>query len=262
MPRDNRAYLREQVELHKRLSRVYAEERYGPAYSRLYQHHWNERLCGLLAMPPGARVLDFGCGSGILFPSLRARGWWSVGLDLSPDMLAAAPPGERETMRVCADGCRTPFADESFDAVVCRGSIHHLPNLEQALAEIARLLKPGGCLAFSEPSNDSPINRGARRLLYRHSDAFHEEDEGFRRAIIEPMLKRCGFTLETSRGFGFLAYTFAGFPDKIGLLGYLPGNRLLTRLLIAIDRFLEGLPGIRSLALHWQVRARKATRTP
>jgi SAM-dependent methyltransferase len=200
--------------------------------------------------------MDFGCGTGILFPELLEEGYQVVGLDLSLDMLEASEAGPAISL-ICGDGCFLPFAEASFDAVFCRGSMHHVPNLKRAFQEIFRVLKPGGYLIFSEPSNDSPLNRLARRLIYRCSDEFHEKDEGFRRQHIQGLLSDLDMEIDYSRGFGFMAYTFAGFPDKLGVLGKAPGNCLITRLLIRIDDVLQSLPIIHHLALHWMVRARK-----
>jgi SAM-dependent methyltransferase len=256
--------VRAQIDLHRELGRVYAEKRYAPDYSRIYQEHWNRALLDLAAPGAGARVLDFGCGTGVLFPAMRARSLRVIGLDVSAEMLSLAPPvGERGGL-LRADGRSIPLADGSVDCVVCRGSIHHLPDREGVLAEIARVLKPGGVLAFSEPSNDSPLNRAARWAMYRASSAFHEDDEGFLRAEVLPALDRAGFDVEISRGFGFAAYALAGFPDKLPLLGRVPGRCRITRALIALDGLLEAIPGVRDLALHWQVRAvrRAAARPP
>jgi SAM-dependent methyltransferase len=159
--------------------------------------------------------------------------------------------------RVCGDGCFLPFTSASFDAVFCRGSIHHVPDLQQALQEIVRILKPGGYLIFSEPSNDSPLNQLARRLIYRHSDGFNEKDEGFRWKPTLKLLSALNMVVDYSRGFGFLAYTFAGFPDKLSVLGKLPCNCFITHFLIRVDTILEFMPIIHRLALHWMVRARK-----
>lgn len=246
-----------EIELHRALARVYTDRRYRPAFSQVFQRHWNRRLIALAGLARGAVVVDYGCGTGVLFQELVAAGLRPIGLDVSADMLLAAPRLP-EVLKLRADGSRIPLADGSVDGVFCRGSVHHLPDVGGSFAEIARVLRPGGVLVFSEPSNDSVVNRLARSVMYRSSEAFNVDDEGFRRKEVEPLLASLGLAIEHSRGFGFLAYTLAGFPDKINLLGHVPGAVPLTRLLLAVDVLLEGLPLVHRLALHWQVRARKA----
>ena len=103
--------------------------------------------------------------------------------------------------------------------------------------------------------------RISRCLMYRFSDEFHEADEGFRRRDIQKIFYSLGLELDYSRGFGFLAYALAGFSDKLSVLGKLPGNCLITRLLIRVDSALQSLPIVNLLALHWMVRARKLGET-
>jgi SAM-dependent methyltransferase len=206
--------------------------------------------------------MDYGCGTGVLFPELLKENWQIVGLDLSYEMLTHCKNYSDQVFLTCSDGCQTPFADGSFDCIICRGSIHHLPDLKKSFEEIFRILKNSGVLVFSEPSNDSLINRIARRIMYRSSEEFHDEDEGFIRDEIIPLLNGVGFDIEKSRGFGFFAYTLAGFPDKLSILKKIPGNIFITRLLILLDRFLESLPLVNRLALHWQVCAKKSAKKP
>ena len=251
-------YLRKEIDLHEHLAPVYKERRYGPLFSRIWQQHWNRRLLGMAQVVSGSIVVDFGCGTGVLFPELVERGARVIGVDLSIAMLSQAEGDLTGVSRVCCDGTSLSLPNNSADVVICRGSIHHLPNLEKAFEEIYRVLKPGGRLVFSEPSNDSFINRIARQRLYKDSEDFNIDDEGFRRREILPMLKNIGLEVELSRGFGFFGYTFAGFPDQIGILKHIPGACVLTRLMIVADNFIERIPLIETLALHWQVRARKA----
>ncbi|HEX2746785.1 MAG TPA: class I SAM-dependent methyltransferase [Verrucomicrobiales bacterium] len=93
------------------------------------------------------RVLDAGCGTGLMSLKLGATGRQTTGLDLSPDMIGRA--GRRRSPNVefvQGDVENLPFADGSFDAVVNLISFHHYPAPARALAEFRRVLRPGGRL--------------------------------------------------------------------------------------------------------------------
>ncbi len=97
---------------------------------------------------PEWRILDYGCGDGINTRLLAGLGCRRVvSMDYSLRLLRAGRPPRA----VAADGLRMPFADDAFDAVLVDGVLHHL-DAEAALAEIARVLRPGGVLAVVEPA--------------------------------------------------------------------------------------------------------------
>ena len=100
-------------------------------------------LCAPI-LPPG-RVVDIGCGVGHSYHLLTPRE--TVGVDVDPGALAGQ---DRET--VVADMRELPFADGSFDAAISVHSIEHVPDADRALAEVARVLRPGGSAAVVTPN--------------------------------------------------------------------------------------------------------------
>ncbi|GIF46623.1 methyltransferase family protein [Asanoa ferruginea] len=103
----------------------------------------------LAGLAPG-RAVDAACGTGRHAFSLAAAGHAVVGVDSSPDMLAVARRTVPGALFVRGDARRLPVADGSVDLVTCALALTHLPALEPAFAEFARVLRPGGHLVTSD----------------------------------------------------------------------------------------------------------------
>jgi SAM-dependent methyltransferase len=130
------ANLRARITLHQRFSTA--------------QEDWHRWLFDRVAPPAGARILEVGCGPAEFWKRNldRIDPTWELTLtDLSPGMIDAA----REVLHdraeyAVADAQELPFADGSFDVVLASHMIYHVPDRPQALAEIRRVLVPGGLL--------------------------------------------------------------------------------------------------------------------
>jgi 2-polyprenyl-6-hydroxyphenyl methylase/3-demethylubiquinone-9 3-methyltransferase len=99
------------------------------------------------------RVLDLGCGGGLATACLAERGAKAVGLDLSQASLRVAHRHTRgkvqpEPVFACGGAEALPFADASFDIVWCTDVLEHLADVPTAMAQIVRVLKPGGLLLY------------------------------------------------------------------------------------------------------------------
>jgi ubiquinone/menaquinone biosynthesis C-methylase UbiE len=112
---------------------------------------WHEWIFDQLNLPERARVLELGCGPGRLWLANLARipSDWDITLsDFSPGMLDEARRNLARSGRPFAfevvDAQAIPFADASFDAVIANHMLYHVPDRPRALAEIRRVLRPGG----------------------------------------------------------------------------------------------------------------------
>ena len=122
-------------------SRRYAlVNRWDPAHLR--------RIDKLLPLHTGDRVLEVGCGQGHLTTRLAERGVDVVGIDANPN--APEVSGSDRVLHMMAEDLS--FEDGEFDAVVAVHAIEHIPPLDEAAAEMARVLRPGGKALFIYPA--------------------------------------------------------------------------------------------------------------
>jgi SAM-dependent methyltransferase len=108
-----------------------------------------EPLLAAAAIGRGTRVLDVATGPGWLAARAARRGASVVGVDIAEAMLARARSAHPELEFRRADAHALPFADAAFEAVVANFAIMHLSRPERAIAECARVLRPGGRLALT-----------------------------------------------------------------------------------------------------------------
>jgi ubiquinone/menaquinone biosynthesis C-methylase UbiE len=162
-----------------------------------------------LSLRPGSRVLDLGCGEGRHTRALRfLTGVTSVALDIGESEVAAAaeslrrmdrgePPSFRSApdagswLALRGDAYRLPFESASFDCVIASEILEHLHDDDGALAEIGRVLKPGGFLAVSVP-------RWLPELVcWKLSTRYHDTPGGhvriYRQSDLERKLARYGY---------------------------------------------------------------------
>jgi demethylmenaquinone methyltransferase/2-methoxy-6-polyprenyl-1,4-benzoquinol methylase/phosphoethanolamine N-methyltransferase len=135
------------------------------------------RAVAIARLQPGESILDVGCGPGSLtLPAAEKVGptGKAAGIDASPEMIETARRSARKRGRdvdfQLAPIEALPFADSTFDAVLSSLMMHHLPDdlKAQGLAEIARVLKPGGRLVVMDLSGDrSPANLALRLVGHK-----------------------------------------------------------------------------------------------
>ena len=149
------------------------------------------------------KVLDVGCGIGFvsqLYPNFDI-----TGIDISDEMLKR---NSYHWLKAPAEDI--PFPDDTFDFVICRSLLHHLEVPSKGLAEMVRVLKPGGKWVCWEP-NLSFWNDWIRKLakLTRRFSHWHRN---FSPQELVSLINESGLRITEKKYHGHLAYPF-GFPD-------------------------------------------------
>lgn len=169
-------------------------------------------VCLDLVPPVGDRVLDLGCGPGAMSVPLAVAGRSVVAFDLAPRMVEEArrlierlAPGARAEFCV-GDAQALPFDAARFDVVVTTGVLEYIPDVERALSEVARVLRPGGVLvaSVSLPRTLERTVVGAIGRLRGRETPFHR---AFTADQLDAAVARAGFEVDARR-FSY----FAPFP--------------------------------------------------
>ena len=119
---------------------------------------------------PDLRVLDFGCGSGELACAMAAKGWGVIGCDISRKMLQiakGAPGGDDVDWLPVETAGNLPFGSGVFDLVTASSVFEYISAPEASLAELRRVLIPGGLLLLTVPDMRHPVRLAEERR--RHS---------------------------------------------------------------------------------------------
>jgi ubiquinone/menaquinone biosynthesis C-methylase UbiE len=130
------------------------------------------------------RLLEVGCGPAVMMPELLAMGFEAHGIDVSGEMIRrarqrmAGHPLERRCSFSVDDVERLHIADGSYDALLCMGVLEYLPRYSRALAEISRVLKPGGIAVLALPNRASAYH--VARAAYVNLRAFERRLRGRR----------------------------------------------------------------------------------
>ena len=126
---------------------------------------WRRRAVRELRLPGGALVADLACGTGDLCDELLTGGYRAVGFDFSHGMLRNA--GTSAPL-VEADALRLPLADDSVDGATCGFALRNVTEVTALFAETARVLRPGGRVAFLETSEpDGRLLRAGHAVYFK-----------------------------------------------------------------------------------------------
>jgi len=188
-------------------------DRIAPRYDRMNRlltlgldQRWRSAALDAVGVGPGDCVLDIACGTGDLCERLAARGARVLGLDFSAEMLRSASHRRVGAALVRADAEHLPLPDAAFTVVTCGFALRNFASLERALAEMARVLAPGGRLALVEVDRPEVAWLRAAHSLY-----------------FDRVVPRLGAWLSDREAYRYLPDSTAYLPDARKLRGMLEG---------------------------------------
>lgn len=159
---------------------------------------------------PGRDVLDLGCAGGFMAEAIADRGATVTGIDPAKDAIAAARAHAEATGRTIRYdtglGEALPYADASFDAVVCVDVLEHVTDLTRVVSEVARVLRPGGMFLF-DTINRNPLARlatitVAEDLLKLLPKGTHDPEMFIKPSELRAELHAAGLTVGKMTGLG------------------------------------------------------------
>jgi len=197
----------------------------------LREHWWDDAFTAFvketLQPRPGRRILDIGCGTGtaeVQLSRLRLTQVELFAVDILAERVSAALTHTRahnmNAHFAAADACKLPFGDASFDSVFCVAVLQHIGEVASAVAEMARVLRPGGRVVAVEPDNAarffySSVDEG--RIAHDAASRFFSALAQARGDATDPSVGPHLATLFTRHGIELLNVEL--FPVSVAKLG-------------------------------------------
>jgi SAM-dependent methyltransferase len=216
------------------ISRFYPASYYGATGAKFVPAvEWIVRLVGARhvralsrGLDDGARVLDVGCGRGVLLSALARRGFEAHGFEVSPSAAAGVDP--RAIVRFGENLQDADYPSGHFDQVIVWHVLEHLPEPRQTLDEIRRILKPGGRLVVAVP-NYSSLQSRCFGAGWFHLDPprhlFH-----FPAAGLRELVESTGFRIAREHHFSLRQNPFGWVQSALNCVPRLPRNGLYSLL--------------------------------
>ena len=165
------------------------------------------------------KILDIGCGHGLMHPYLRSFGFDIVGAEVAREVLPLAQAANPDVLYVGYDGRRLPFASQSFDLALAVCVMHHVPPAEwkDFLGEMRRVLRSGGLAVVFE---HNPLNPLTRYVVA--SNAIDADAHLLSARTLRSLMRQAGFEAPLTRNILFTPFAHPGFRWLDDRLGRIP----------------------------------------
>jgi ubiquinone/menaquinone biosynthesis C-methylase UbiE len=226
-------------------------------FYRLYQKYWDSVILAPLPKQGHISVLDCGCGTGKMLQTLLNIYNHVYGIDLCIDMLKVIE-GYKEKVKVVTGNIQEMgFKNNTFDIVICKGSLHHLTNPEDAIKEIWRVLKKNGLFILSEPCRDNVFWHNVGVAYTKLSRNFSNHHHLFYSNLLKKIIMNNGFTIQRIQYFGFVGFPLCGIAYQLPIMKFIPFNYTLCKILIRLDKSFSKIPLLRRFNWHIIIHSKK-----
>lgn len=203
----------------------------------------SKTVISMLSPKVNEKILEVGCGSGRDIVLIAQKGATCIGVDSSINMVKETQK-ELKNRNIngvtinLGDATQLMFPDEVFDKILCSEVIEHIPDYEKAISEMARVLKPSGCLVLSTPNRNSIYGFERYVLMEKilKKKWFHPYDSWKTFKELSNVLKNNGFRMDSFLGVcyipGFIvSYRLPSLIKKILVFFIANVENILSRIL-------------------------------
>jgi|LGVC01.1.fsa_nt_gb 2-polyprenyl-3-methyl-5-hydroxy-6-metoxy-1,4-benzoquinol methylase len=190
-------------------------------------------------------ILDLGCGGGWLSKILSARGYHTIGIDISASLIKTATKAAPKSVSFLIGDCMNlPFNNNTFDLIIGMGVLHHL-DLDKTLTECHRVLSKNGSMLIMEPNALNPLMAIGRRLV--PIGICTKDEKPFVPGTLKNEMVESNFKIQSIEYLFPYSFGVAYISGKIESKTYRKFIKIMLPVIEGSEKVIENIPFIRKM---------------